>query len=361
MDVEENDPAVAPENGDMAKDVARLYTMANVVEDSPYRTFSRRRVPSVPPAPPLSEVSEPAAAQASAAPVLPSPSLAAPAPPPSVTEVSLPAAAAEAAIVFPPPRVAPPEVIAAQPEGNAANAIAIYSLAGGVGKTTITANLGRVLCARNERVLLVDASGSGLLPFYFGASDLRPGLRTFAAPDSHYPPMQVIGVEVITQAWLEEDVRRAMQTADRTIFDLGLAATPVLPELLQMCAVLLVPLQADLNSLLTVSRIEASIAGMRDRGLQVPLPFYVFNKFDGNNSMDMEARNLVTRQCGDRLLPMSIRRSADINAAIADRMTVADHAPESEVTLDLTELAMWLRKVAPARQAVKLKGRWSER
>ena len=57
--------------------------------------------------------------------------------------------------------------------------LAVYSIAGGVGKTTLCANLGKTLCSLGEQ-LLVDASGRCLLPYYFGGlPDLRPGLRKF--------------------------------------------------------------------------------------------------------------------------------------------------------------------------------------
>src|SRR5208283_5202769 len=61
--------------------------------------------------------------------------------------------------------------------------VAIFSLAGGVGKTSLVATLGRALSARGERVLLVDTTPFGLLPFFFGARDQRLGLlRTFSPP-----------------------------------------------------------------------------------------------------------------------------------------------------------------------------------
>ncbi len=52
-----------------------------------------------------------------------------------------------------------------------------------MGKTSLVATLGRALSARGERVLLVDTAAFGLLPFFFGARDQRPGvLRTFSPP-----------------------------------------------------------------------------------------------------------------------------------------------------------------------------------
>jgi cellulose biosynthesis protein BcsQ len=173
--------------------------------------------------------------------------------------------------------------------------------------------------------------------------------------------MYVIGAEDITSSWLEKDVRAATGTVQRTIFDLGPASAGLLPQIFSMCSVLLVPVLTDLNSILTIPRIEASVKAMRDKGLNVPLPVYVSNKFDESNAMEQQARTLIQRQCGERLLPFTIRRSPDVAEAISGRMTVADHSPESEVTHDFTELAVWLRQTAPVRQAVTARNRWSER
>jgi cellulose biosynthesis protein BcsQ len=385
MEAGENKPAEAPEADDSAKDVARLYSLAQV-EDVPYHRFSRQRRPQTHP-PALSEVrqSNPLAAR-SVAPAQDAEAEVEPSVASTQTQRGISFAASQTLAANHPatPRQTPhidvPQTTFPQP-GSASHdrprgvslkpglpqgedkptSMAVYSLAGGVGKTTITANLGRILCSLGEQVLLVDASGSGLLPFYFGASDLRPCLRTFVAPETNYPPMNVIGADDITPEWLENDVKAAMKMVQRTIFDLGPASMAMLPQVLEMCAVLLVPLLSDLNSMLTVSRIEASVKAMQSKRIRAPLPFYVFNKFDERNSMDQEARNLVVRQCDERLLPITIRRSADVTAAICDRMTVADHAAESEVTHDFLEVAMWLRKVMPIRRTAKSPGRWSER
>jgi len=49
--------------------------------------------------------------------------------------------------------------------------MAVFSLAGGVGKTSLVATLGRALSARGERVLLGGYGRHyGLLPFFFGRS-----------------------------------------------------------------------------------------------------------------------------------------------------------------------------------------------
>ena len=63
--------------------------------------------------------------------------------------------------------------------------LVVFSLAGGVGKTCLVATLGRALSALGEHVLLADTAACGLLPFYFGSRELRPGVvRTFSPPGS---------------------------------------------------------------------------------------------------------------------------------------------------------------------------------
>jgi len=236
--------------------------------------------------------------------------------------------------------------------------MAVYSVAGGVGKTTLCANLGRALYSIGDRVLLVDASGSGLLPFYFGKNDLGPGIHTFFAPGIHRPPLRVIGADEITSEWLNCEVKAAMDTTYWTIFDLGAASTALLPQILAMCTFLLIPLLPDLNSILTISRVESSLETMRSRGVEVPSPFYLFNQFDPDDPIDQGARDLVLRQCGGRLLPFSIRHDPEAARAIAARKTVLDHAPGAEIASECMKLATLFHQTVAIRRARKSQERW---
>src|SRR6201999_3709656 len=133
------------------------------VDDTAYRSFSRQRKLSAKPvaepiaidiAPEVIRVPEaPDAPMISPATILP----------PAVQEI-------DPASIFGEQlrRMATSTTLSPNPETRCPG-LAVYSLAGGVGRTTISANLGRVLCSMGERPLLVDASGSGLLPFYFGS------------------------------------------------------------------------------------------------------------------------------------------------------------------------------------------------
>ena len=75
--------------------------------------------------------------------------------------------------------------------------LAVFSLAGGVGKTSMVATLGRTLSSLGEKVLLADTTSHGLLPYYFGATELKPGVvRTFSPPlGSTDAPIHLVSYE----------------------------------------------------------------------------------------------------------------------------------------------------------------------
>jgi len=376
----------------LAKDVARLYSWAHV-GDSPYRDFFRLRkqqnktqadqttsdsTTAAAPAAQLFEsaATEPSLSGSSAEPVRPNP----PQPVELLQQAELPTASSlpveldplkaapsaraifepEATAIEPPAvtRFRAPQTVHAGHEAEPADeertlqpAMAIYSLAGGVGKTTLCANLGRALYSIADRVLLVDASGSCLLPFYFGGNNLRPGLHTFTDPDLDQTPLRVCSGDEITADWLNHEVQAQMDAAYWTIFDLGPASTMLLPQILGKCAFVLIPLLPDLNSILSVSRIESMIESMRVRGAVVPSPFYLFNKFDPEDPIDEGARELVLRQCGGRLLPWSIGYDSEAAKAIASRKTVIDHAPDAELAHASLKLAALLQQTVAGDRA----------
>jgi cellulose biosynthesis protein BcsQ len=368
----------------LAKDVARLYSWANV-EDALYHDFSKHRKVRNKPAVPAEKPQESSvpsnpdnfAATSENSPQAPEipvatapgaiPDYLAPAespanwkePPPHQPQSVQPDLAAPLpgnVVVETGLDLSVPELTASTEANNLRPVLALYSLAGGVGKTTLCANLGRALCSTIDRVLLIDASGTGMLPFYFGANDMNPGVQTRFAEGAFRTPLRVIDAETVSAEWLEDEVKPEMETADWTIFDLGPASANLLPQIFAMSSVLLVPLLPDLNSILAISRLESSLQAMRSKGFEIPTPFYIFNQFDPQDPIDQGARDLVVRQCGGRLLPFSIGQDSEAARAIASRKTVIDQAPGSQIAIACVRLAALFRTAATSNRA-----RWSPR
>jgi cellulose synthase operon protein YhjQ len=249
-------------------------------------------------------------------------------------------------------------------------AIGVFSLAGGVGKTSIVATLGRALSEYGERVLLVDATTYGLLPFYFGARELRAGaVRTFAPPGgSTDAPIHMVSVdrETLTEDAAGEDnmvadIRRFSRGSNRILADLATGSGPLLRRFLRFSPTLLVPLAPDMNSVVSLNLLESFLKNHSDGDAAPVTPYFLLSHFDVSLPLHLDVREVLREQLGDRLLPFVLRRSATVSEALAEGMTVVDYAPNSPVAEDFMALANWTRTIS-APVASGFRGvRWSER
>jgi len=263
-----------------------------------------------------------------------------------------------------------PSEAAPAPVTSRAPVLAVFSLAGGVGKTSLVATLGRALSERGERVLLVDTSSFGLLPFYFGAHDQRPGvLRTFSPPgpggDS---PIQMIaldpeamGSEQSGQDAFGIEVARHSVGVSRVLIDLATASGATTRRVLRFSPMILVPILPDMNSVVSVGAIDAFFQHNGHLNGGNVLPYYLLNQFDAALPLHLDVREVLRQQLGDRMLPFAMRRSAAVSDAMAEGMTVMDYAPNSTAAEDFNSLAGWIKShAAPANSAFR-GVRWSER
>jgi cellulose synthase operon protein YhjQ len=248
--------------------------------------------------------------------------------------------------------------------------LAVFSLAGGVGKTSLVATLGRALSARGERVLLVDTAAYGLLPFFFGARDQRPGvLRTFTAPGtSGDAPIQMITIDPESlpadsggQESLTQEISRHARGAGRVIVDLATASGATTRRVLRLSPTVLVPVVPDMSSVVSVGSIDSFFQRNVSASGQPVRPCYVLNQFDSSLPLHLDVREVLREQLGDRLLPFALRRAPAIGEALAEGMTVVDYAPNSTAAEDYASLAGWVKSLAaPANNGYR-GVRWSER
>jgi len=247
--------------------------------------------------------------------------------------------------------------------------LAVMSLAGGVGKTSMVATLGRMLSAMGEKVLLADMASVGLLPYYFGARELRPGvMRTFSPPaGSTDAPVYMVSLEtdqvsadVAGQERLLQDLRRASRGVQRVLLDLSGASMWMARSLASVSPTILVPVAPDMNSVLGIQSMEKTLQSLVNADGRPVTVFYVLTQFDATLPLHLDIREALKQRLGARLLPISIRRSPAVSEALAEGMTVIDYAPSATVTEDYTQLASWVRnQTAPATAGFRGM-RWSE-
>ncbi len=248
--------------------------------------------------------------------------------------------------------------------------LAVFSLAGGVGKTSLVATVGRSLSSLGEKVLLTDTTSHGLLPFYFGASELRQGsVRTFSPPSgSTDAPIYLVSYDVdqkvvdeASQELLVEEIINNSLGTHRILLDLTASSAWVVRHMARMNPTILVPVAPDMNSVISLQSVEKFFHGVIDADGRPIQPYYLLNQFDASLPLHLDVREVLRRQLGDRLLPFVIHRAPAVSEALAEGMTVVDYAPESTVSEDYLSVATWLRTIAAPATAGFRNVRWSER
>ncbi len=240
-----------------------------------------------------------------------------------------------------------------------------FSLAGGVGKTSLTAAIGRALAARGERVLLADTCSFGVLPFYFGAREIKTGVvRTFSGGTSD-PPIRVLtldaGRESADPELLRREMMRGAQDANRMLIDVATGSAAMLRQALRLSPMVLVPVVPDMTSVVTLQALEGFFRnqeGLSGKPLQA---WYVLSQFDPSSPLQLDVREVLRQQLGERLLPIAVHRTAAVSEALAEGMTVIDYAPNSPAAEDVMSLASWIRNTSVAAGGGHRAMRWSER
>jgi len=247
--------------------------------------------------------------------------------------------------------------------------LAVFSLAGGVGKTSLVATLGRALSSKGEKVAVADTTSHGLLPFYFGARAMTAGeVRSFPPPAEGMGEAVSLAIYDATerdederqQALLAEDIVRIGAGNHRLLLDLNSGSSWLVRRLANLYPTVLVPIAPDMNSVISLEAVESVFQGIAGADGRPVLPFYVVNQFDAARPLHLDIREVFRRKLGERLLRCAIRDSPLVSEALAEGMTVVDYAPSAPVSQDYLEVAAWLRSIAPPATAEERSLRWGE-
>lgn len=234
------------------------------------------------------------------------------------------------------------------------------SVSGGTGVTTILATLARCLATQGERLLLADPGASSLLPLYFGASNPGEGeLQSFLMPDSdagvaivnsrQSAPGSSIRSHVPSESrrTLIATIRNAAAHSDRLLLDAGAVRASDAQSLRRGTHFGLMPVVPDLSCMFGLTRLEDALQSREGDGSPAAAIYYVLNKFDSSLALHRDIKASLEGRLGERLAPVTIRRSDAVAEALADGMTVIDYCPDAGVAEDFQRLADWIRRMAP--------------
>jgi cellulose synthase operon protein YhjQ len=253
--------------------------------------------------------------------------------------------------------------------------ICFASPAGGVGRTTLAANVARELARAGERVIAMDLDPQNALGTHFGL-DLRDAfgflatLRYAADPRAawraalrsspsgvSFLPFGHVGLDgavAVASAMAERPDMLAVAARDMlsvtgviVVVDLPAGASAQLAAILPYADLLAVPLQPDPASVAQLPCIEAG----RFAGTFPPTrTAFVLNRWAGPGRLSATIGEGMRRHLGERLLA-GVRHDDAVPEAAAAQRLVADMAPSSAAAQDLTNLAaivlQRLRNVRP--------------
>ena len=240
--------------------------------------------------------------------------------------------------------------------------IALISGKGGVGKTTLAANLGMALAQRKKRVIVIDLDPQNAQRLHLGmdpgeiAGVVREGIAVTSLFDSPFGP-QFIPFGRVNEAELEEfeasleanptwvlDGIASLQgsAVDFVVLDTPPGPSVYLQQALRAAQRALVVVLADAASYASLPKItrlvEQYTSGRHDfLGLNV-----LVNQMPVHGKLAHHVRTALFADYAEKMVPAAIHRDARVAQALAFERPVLDYEPGCKASLDFQYVADWL-------------------
>ncbi len=239
--------------------------------------------------------------------------------------------------------------------------VAFISGKGGVGKSTVTANLAVALAQRKKKVVIIDLDPQNSQRLHLGldseeiAGLVREGIAIPSLFDSPFG-VHFIPFGRASEAELEEFradllqnpywVRDKLQGLLPCGFDYALIDTPpgasvYLEQALNAAQKAIVVLLADAASFVTLPKITSLIEHYtRDREDFLGASRLI-NQMPSENRLAHQVRDALYNDASAELVPLSIHKDPSVSQALAYERPVLEYLPGSMASLDFQYLADW--------------------
>ncbi len=263
--------------------------------------------------------------------------------------------------------------------------ICFASPKGGVGKTTMAANVAALLAARGRQVTAIDLDPQDSLGLHFG---LVPNGHAGIRPDNpaRFRRDRLIetsaGVRLLPHGRfdMEADVAQASVLAQQPemladpvrdilsdpgtvlIADMPPGPSAALAVMLPLTDLLVTVLLTDATSLAQIPSIESgqSYGRVTAEWFRAERMAFVLNQWDNRTRLGRAAGESASLHFGSRLLG-TVYRDESVAEAIAAQRLVADYAPSSRAAQDLAALAEAVeRRLMPMPAQAAAAPAWSD-
>jgi cellulose synthase operon protein YhjQ len=238
--------------------------------------------------------------------------------------------------------------------------VAVASLKGGVGRTTLAANLGSALAQVGHRCAVMDLDPQNALSAHFG----RPGVARGLA-DLHYEPgaterrNAIAGGDVTCvpfgrgeeaeaiadclradAAWLRRRIAAATPPGCEVVWlDTPAHHSPWLERALELADEVLVVVTPEPACFATLPAMEALLT--RTRGSK-PSGLYVVNRADAASGLRRDVGAALRETFGPRVAPIVVHEDETVREALAHQRTLFREESDSQALADVAQLGEWV-------------------
>lgn len=245
--------------------------------------------------------------------------------------------------------------------------IGVVSMKGGVGKTSITANLAAALASKlgAGRVSVIDLDPQNGLHWHFGLNvQDEKGVCELSSRSIHLSRPDLFSAfdvaclpyglgsepdreafeEMLAQEpeWLGDQIHRSGIGRDAVVLiDTPPGDSVYLKQVAACADLLLIVVLADAGSYATIPAMQTRLDELSKRYPHL-VSAYVLNQVDQNESLSRDVADSLRRHLGAQLVPFGIHSDSAVSEALAFQQPVLSYDPHGQASHDLSRLASWV-------------------